>query len=279
MSKITKNYLTSGEFAKLCDTTKVTLRHYKDIGILKPMHEGSNGYLYYEPEQFFDYYLIHILKKTGTSLSEIKSYMKSQDISGILDILQKQQNQLAEEKKEIERMEQVVRRSIANIQLGISNQFSEQEPQITYFEKEHLLAMPVTAFEAANEDDFISVLHKYVAFCQEHHLETDYQMGAVIPPENFLSGDITISHLYTKLNKPYKNLYYFEKPAGHYLTILNRGHWESQTFYELLIAYIKKHHIKVIGNLYAYDLAGYLLNGQEENTMTLISVQVDVQDK
>ena len=33
----------SGAFAKLCNTTKDTLFHYDDIGILKPAQVSSNG--------------------------------------------------------------------------------------------------------------------------------------------------------------------------------------------------------------------------------------------
>ena len=46
-----KGWLTSGAFAALCGTTKETLRHYKDIGLLLPVHQGDNGYFYYDVEQ------------------------------------------------------------------------------------------------------------------------------------------------------------------------------------------------------------------------------------
>ncbi len=36
-----KGWLTSGAFAELCGTTRETLRHYKDIGLLNPAHQGE----------------------------------------------------------------------------------------------------------------------------------------------------------------------------------------------------------------------------------------------
>lgn len=36
--------LKAGEFAHLCGTTKETLRHYKDIGLLMPVAKAENGY-------------------------------------------------------------------------------------------------------------------------------------------------------------------------------------------------------------------------------------------
>ena len=50
-----KQWMTSGAFAALCGTTKETLRHYKDVGLLLPARQGENGYFYYEVEQIYDY--------------------------------------------------------------------------------------------------------------------------------------------------------------------------------------------------------------------------------
>lgn len=47
--------LKAGEFAHLCSTTKETLRHYKDIGLLQPVAKAENGYQLYSPLQISDY--------------------------------------------------------------------------------------------------------------------------------------------------------------------------------------------------------------------------------
>ena len=67
-----KGWLTSGAFAALCGTTKETLRHYKDMGLLLPAHQGNNSYFYYDVEQFYDFYAISIFRQTGTPLEEIR---------------------------------------------------------------------------------------------------------------------------------------------------------------------------------------------------------------
>ena len=48
-------YFSSGEFARLCGTTKETLRHYHNIGLLVPARTTENGYHYYASFQFYDY--------------------------------------------------------------------------------------------------------------------------------------------------------------------------------------------------------------------------------
>ena len=60
-----EKFLKTGEFARLCHTTKETLFHYDREGILKPRHVSGNGYRRYGLEQFFDFDMISLLKETG----------------------------------------------------------------------------------------------------------------------------------------------------------------------------------------------------------------------
>ncbi len=270
-----RNFIPSGAFAKLCSTTKETLRHYKDLGLLIPKYKGENGYQYYDAEQFYDYYAIAIFKKTGTSLCKIKECVEHQNIPMLLNTLKEQQRALAQEKRKIEEMQFIIKNSIVNLTMGLSQSTLNIQPQIGFFEKEHLLAVPHNEFDIApeNQDDntiLISVLNKYKDICNRHHVQTDYQLGAIMGFE-----DKNITHLYTRVNKVYKNPYYRQKPAGNYLYIIQRGTWNLTACYDTLFSYIEDNSIKVIGDIYSYDLSGFMLNGIEENSITMISIQIN----
>ena len=71
-----KNYLLAGELAKLASTTKRTIHFYDELGILKPVKIGSNGYRGYSQEQVLDYQKILLLTTLGVSLKEIENYLK-----------------------------------------------------------------------------------------------------------------------------------------------------------------------------------------------------------
>lgn len=75
--------LKTGEFAYLCGTTKETLRHYKDIGLLCPVAYAENGYALYSPLQLSDFLLISSLQHAGCSLMEIKGYFADPDAEGL----------------------------------------------------------------------------------------------------------------------------------------------------------------------------------------------------
>ena len=268
-------YLTSGEFAKLCDTSKETLRHYKDVGLLPPAHVGENGYQYYDPEQFYDFYAISIFKKTGTSLSKIKECMSHQQIPTILQTLQKQQKALAIELKKVQQMQFVVDNSIQNMKFGVSSELAEFTPEIAFFNEEHLLAVPSEEFSITEEERkdenrmFISILRRYKELCDAYDVHTDFQLGAIMPLDDF-----TVTHLYTRVRTADSNPYYHLKPAGNYLYLLLKRTWDASEGYEKLSNYIEQQKIETVGDLYAYDLAGFMINGTVENTMTLLSIRV-----
>lgn len=68
--------LRSGQFARLCRTTKDTLRHYEDIGLLTPAFTAQNGYKNYFPDQTMDFMLISSLRDAGCSLADIKRFLE-----------------------------------------------------------------------------------------------------------------------------------------------------------------------------------------------------------
>lgn len=68
-----KNKFNIGEFSKLNRITVKTLRHYEEIGLLKPNEVDEwTGYRYYDVSQFHKISTILYLKKLRFSLSEIR---------------------------------------------------------------------------------------------------------------------------------------------------------------------------------------------------------------
>ena len=73
--------LSIGEFSKACKVTTRTLRHYDDIGLIKPRFVNEeNGYRFYETSQIRDMLLISRLKEYDFSLEEIKEIQKVNNI-------------------------------------------------------------------------------------------------------------------------------------------------------------------------------------------------------
>ncbi|MCH5209755.1 MAG: MerR family transcriptional regulator [Oscillospiraceae bacterium] len=68
--------LTIGQFSKVCMVTVKALRHYDEIGLIKPVEiNDETGYRQYSEEQIPRMLLINRLKYYGFSLSEIKDIL------------------------------------------------------------------------------------------------------------------------------------------------------------------------------------------------------------
>ena len=271
-----KGWLTSGAFAALCATTKETLRHYKDIGLLFPAYQGDNGYFYYDVEQFYDFYAISIFRQTGTPLEEVHRCLQGQDAAQTLELLREQRGRLEEERRKLAHMDFVLSSALRNLEFG---PVSDMVPQTAWFEAEHLLALPAEELEglmtpsASENEMLIAVLERCQKLCGQYRIQTDFQLGAIHRPGE-QGGPGAISHLYTRIKEKADFPYYMEKPAGRYLYLCCRGRWDISEGYAALNRYILEQNLNITGNFYACDLAGFILNSVEKNAASMISVRL-----
>lgn len=86
-----------GVFSKMNRVTVKTLRHYDDIGLLKPCHvDQTTGYRYYSSDQLLSLHRILALKQIGFSLSEIIEVMdKNMSMDRMIDYLEGKQSAIS----------------------------------------------------------------------------------------------------------------------------------------------------------------------------------------
>lgn len=86
--------LTIGEFSRICFVTKKTLRHYDEIGLLRPEFTAENGYRYYSAEQLHTMLLISRLKNYGLSLPEITAVLANPNADRLAEKLLEKRRQM-----------------------------------------------------------------------------------------------------------------------------------------------------------------------------------------
>ena len=91
-----------GDFSKLSRVSIKALRHYDEMGLLKPVAvDRSTGYRYYEFDQLAQLYRILALKDLGFSLEEIGRFLDSdlpvEQMRGMLKLRQAEIRQQVEE--------------------------------------------------------------------------------------------------------------------------------------------------------------------------------------
>ncbi|MBU1084801.1 MAG: MerR family transcriptional regulator [Candidatus Beckwithbacteria bacterium] len=119
-----KNLITSGELAKLANTTKRTILFYDKKGVLKPKQINDQNYRFYSQDQILDYQKILLLTTLGISLGEIKKYL---DKKGNISQLFNDKKELIE--KEI-KLQKFNLNNLNSYQTNIKNNKTMIDPKI-----------------------------------------------------------------------------------------------------------------------------------------------------
>ena len=75
------SFLSTGQFAKLTNTTKRTLFHYDKLGLLTPKLINTKGDRWYSKDQISAFNLIKLIQTSGIPLKEIIRELKNANYS------------------------------------------------------------------------------------------------------------------------------------------------------------------------------------------------------
>ncbi|MEG0277402.1 MAG: MerR family transcriptional regulator [Coprobacillus sp.] len=264
---------TTGQFAKLCHTTKDTLFHYDQLGILKPMIIKDNGYRYYGSFQYYEFDLIKVLQEAQTSLKEIKEFMENRNEEIFISILQSKFLLLEEEKKKIENMQRRITNAIDVTEYGMN--IREQDISIQHLEEKHIIASPVYG-HPLNENAIMNFMSDHLSYCHQKNLIEDIPLGGIIPYESIVQKNYRESYYFCYLDKKIKDQRYQIKPKGLYAIIYHHGYYDTlnDTFMKL-DQYIEKQGYRICGNAYEYEILNYFTRRDIKNYLIEITVQVE----
>lgn len=268
-----KKLYKTNEFAILCGVSKHTLFHYDKIGLLKPVIVCENGYRYYSLDQFDLFSIILLLKKTGSTLEEIKEYISNYNTQSFLEILTQKQLKLNEEIKSMKNLSAFLSLTIATLKEGLSQKIDEIK--IVMCEEEYLIATPIPQNEKINDKIIFNTFNEHLNFCKQNNLNTSSHVGEIILKENILNGKFQANYCYSKINKKIKNKCLLKKPKGLYAIFYHQGNYDSlKEVYEKIYNQIKDKGYEVDGNIYEEDLIDYFSENNPEKFILKISLQV-----
>lgn len=104
------------DIARLAGTTSRTLRHYDDVGLVKPSRIGGNGYRYYDADALVRLQRVLLLRELGLGIPAIGEVMAGQSDDTLA--LRTHLEWLAREKERIGRQIASVERTITELEGG-----------------------------------------------------------------------------------------------------------------------------------------------------------------
>ena len=160
--------LKAGEFAHLCGTTKETLRHYKDIGLLMPVAKAENGYQLYSPLQISDYLLISSLQQAGCSLQEIKGYLSEPDSEALENVMEDRISAIVEQRRTLLMQKSLLKNTLARMRARNDWRHDPAEFKLETYEAEYFLDSNISdAFVSVAEANLPALIDEQLALPTE----------------------------------------------------------------------------------------------------------------
>lgn len=273
MSDNKNEYLTTGEFAKICGIPKHILFHYDEIKLFQPEITKDNGYRYYSFRQFDTFSIISALKRLGMPLKEIKKYMDERNPAELIDLLKQKSSEAT---KEIVRLENIKREIDALKDLtekALTVEYNRIEPA---FHK-GLKALCSSAMDNDNDNSYTSFLTELIAFRNDSNASMIDFLGASLTIDNILEKRFdSFSYLYTKTNNADKKNNTLVRKDGWYLQVYYKGSYPNiSEMYTEIIQYAAEHQIKLGKNAYEEYLIFEIGTKNRDDYVTLILVEIE----
>lgn len=259
-----KKYLTTGEFAKLCRTTKETLFHYDRENLLKPRYVSENGYRRYGMEQYFDFDMISTLKETGTSLKEIRHYMHKADSAEFLLLLEEKTRVVKQERAKLAQRETMLREMAVLTREALSMDYDVISIREEAEERLEILPTTPASSESVEEsvEEFVARFTEYIDFYDTQGRNPLPPFGAIIMREEVRQNRYAERYFFSRATRATPHSQVHIKPEGRYAVYAHKGTMQTHfsTYHEILRKLAEKGE-RVAGNAYIYDLMSYILLG------------------
>lgn len=292
-----KLHFSTGEFAKLCRTTKDTLFHYDRIGLFKPDFVGENGYRGYSMNQYFLFTIIWILKEAGSSLSDIKKYVGNQEADQLLTLLIDNKQRLEKDRQRITHMlfqlDGVIRATkegLAIKEMLVEKETGKEngkgagstEPRIELCEEEWLVATPFPEEpEKQDEACFILAEEEHLRYCSEGGLGDPLAIGCIKKKETLYAGNWREDYYYSSISgdcqkESRESERFHLRPAGTYAVLEHCGFYDTlEQSCQKLLAYMKERGYTAAGCAYESDLLNFMSTSDPEDYVIRISIKVN----
>lgn len=274
MGKKGKSYFATGEFAKLCNTTKNTLFHYDQIGLLKPEITKDNGYRYYSKDQFWVFDIISVLKEAGTPLKEIKVYLDNQDTENFIRIMEDKKNNLKREQKKLQLMVQRIQNTIDLAKYALNTTWNQ--PRVEYLQEEYLIATPLK--NPGDEEEQLKLMYSHIDYITNHCPNAEMPLGTILKKENIEKENFDyIDYYYSKIHHRVKSRRMTVRPSGYYVIYDHKGSYDDiPRSYKEIMEYMWENNLTLRGDGYEQDMINHLAVPNPDDFIVQIAIPVSM---
>lgn len=267
--------ISAGEFAKMCQTTRDTLRYYERQGILVPKKDPVNGYHYYSYAQISSYYFIRTFRSLDCSVGDIKEYLLGGEEVRFDEFVEQQYDKLLSMRMELDRKIRTIAgtRQILD-QIRISD---VGRPVIRKMEHSlYLILTEVLSSPAASAGEIEEDIRRHLHRCETPDIQA-FPMGASIAKDGFMKEDYN-----------YKNVFSFTQSAdsgkkeilemepGEYLTAVCReSDGDIKETYKDMKVLLEKEKRRLLSDVYSLSIVNVIDPNEERKYLKYIFARTE----
>jgi len=246
--------LTVGQFAKLCVTTRDTLRHYYESNVLTPWVDPSNGYHYYSASQISSFFFITTMRQAGCSLAEISDIMHNLSKTGIVKMVNAR---ILDMQRELYNMH----KKIAALHLGmwLLGQFEKKKPGVPFLSDIPDMSVTYTATKrrdrAFHTADIAKDISAHLAKAASNESLATFPSGATIAYEDLAAGRYVYNNVISLSLLPSDGVHTKPLP-GRRAVLCCHDHNASDIdrTYARIVSYVKKNRLRACSDLFSISM-------------------------
>ncbi len=273
MSENKNEYLTTGEFAKICGIPKHILFYYDQIELFQPEITKENGYRCYSFRQFDTFSIISALKRLGMPLKEIKNYMDERNPEKLIDLLEQKSNEVEKEIVRLKNTKHGIDFLMDLTESALSAEYNIIKPAY----HKSMKALCSTYKDNGKDDSYTNFLTELIAFRNDSNASMIDFLGGSLTIENIRKKRFdSFSYLYTKTNNADKKKNTLVRKEGWYLQVFYKGSYKNICeMYSKILQYAQEHQITLGRNAYEEYLIFEIGTKNRDEYVTLILVEID----
>lgn len=274
MERKQTEFMSTGEFAKLCEVPKHILFHYDEIGLFKPAITKDNGYRYYSFRQYDTFSIIVSLKRLGMPLKEIKEFMDNRNPQSLISLLDEKSKEIIREINRLKEINTEIKslKNLTETTLALEDKYNQIE--LVYLDDFYAFkSQPMYGNEDNSLPNFISAL---IDFRKCSNSTTIDFLGAALDMGNILEKRFnSFSYLFIKGDN-IKEDYSLVKTSGWYLQVYYKGSYQNiSSIYSQLITYAEEKNIKLGKQVFEEYLLFEVATKEKSEYVTLITVELE----
>ena len=286
--------ISAGEFARICGTTRDTLRYYDKHKVLIPWKNPENGYHYYSYAQIGTFYFISTLRSVHFSIKEIRDYLLIGNDSGFLPYMNVQIDALKEQRRELDR--KIRQLSVVTALDAVTHLSDFGIPVISSFPEEILFRIaPVSTENAFSLSDIARDIQDHIHLFPD--MAGSFPAGTAMDAEAFLKGDyryIKVVSLYHAEDdasalsgeagkKPFpgsieawESVTIFSLPTRRVAAVICRdSDGDIRDIYRRLAAFITENKLKMLTDVFSISMVNIMDPNQRRRYLKYIFVCVE----